>query len=371
MAIQPMALAVANPEINAVQAMSEGVNASQQAQSNQLTIAKQSLQNIGSMAFGVMGGKIDGQADPQMWEQSLDMLAGSGMNVDQFRGRPDLAPIVARASVDTLGQLNLAQNEKELELRLQEFAQKVGDAGKPGAETYFGNIVYMTDPTTGKIIAGQASNHGNFKPIGAADGLEPAVPVQQLNTGTGFTGVDKFGNQTGETTAIDNFGAAFDTQAGKDAAAKIQDLPKTLAQADNMLASIDGILSDPALDSSTGWLSFLQGVPGTEQYRFGQRALQLQGQAFLQAFESLKGGGQITEIEGSKAEQAIARLSTAQSADDYRAALDELKGIITAAKGRAAQTATAPRPQAPGSTPAAASAGNTRLKYNPATGELE
>jgi len=112
-----------------------------------------------------------------------------------------------------------------------------------------------------------------------------------------------------------------------------------------MVATTEGVLNDPALDDSTGWLSFLQSVPGTDQYRVGQRALQLQGQSFLQAFESLKGGGQITEVEGAKATQAIGRLSTAQKPDDYRAALNELKAIIQASKTRAMQSAGMPVPQ--------------------------
>jgi hypothetical protein len=166
-----------------------------------------------------------------------------------------------------------------------------------------------------------------------------------LNIGTGFVTQDPAnpGQIMGEEIAIDSFTPAQDASLGKvigDAAAtRILELPKVLAQSGNMVASIDGILNDPALDSSTGWLSFLQGVPGTEQYRFGQRALQLQGQAFLQAFESLKGGGQITEVEGVKATQAIGRLSTAQNPADYRDALNELKGIVQAARTRAEQSA--------------------------------
>lgn len=101
-----------------------------------------------------------------------------------------------------------------------------------------------------------------------------------------------------------------------------------------MISTIDGILNDPALDTATGIYSPLQAVPGTPQRRFGARANQLEGQAFLQAFESLKGGGQITEIEGQKATQAIGRLDTAQSADDYRAALTELREILTLAQSR-------------------------------------
>lgn len=99
-----------------------------------------------------------------------------------------------------------------------------------------------------------------------------------------------------------------------------------------MIDSIDKVLADPALDTATGVFSFLQNVPGTGAKRFGTRADQLQGQAFLQAFESLKGAGQITEIEGQKATQAVGRLDTAQSAEDYRQALTELREILIRAQ---------------------------------------
>ena len=104
--------------------------------------------------------------------------------------------------------------------------------------------------------------------------------------------------------------------------------------AESMIATIDGILNDPALDYSTGVLALGQKLPGTPMKRFEGRANQLNGQAFLQAFQSLKGGGQITEIEGAKATQAIGRLDTAQSPDDYRSALTELKDILTLAQQR-------------------------------------
>lgn len=103
---------------------------------------------------------------------------------------------------------------------------------------------------------------------------------------------------------------------------------------ESMVATIDGILQDPALDTATGVLAWTQNIPGTAQRRFGSRTKQLDGQAFLQAFESLKGGGQITEIEGTKATQAIGRLDTAQRPEDYRQALTELKEILTMAQQR-------------------------------------
>ena len=106
------------------------------------------------------------------------------------------------------------------------------------------------------------------------------------------------------------------------------------ASTDYMVSTIEGILNDPALEGSTGIWSWTQNIPGTDARRFGARARQLEGQAFLQAFESLKGGGQITEVEGQKATQAIGRLDTAQKPEDYRAALTELLDILKAAQSR-------------------------------------
>lgn len=112
------------------------------------------------------------------------------------------------------------------------------------------------------------------------------------------------------------------------------DGPENPTSATAMINTIDGILNDPALEYSTGIMSPLQSVPGTPMKRFQTRANQLGGQAFLQAFESLKGGGQITEIEGQKATQAIGRLDTAQSPQDYRQALTELRSILAVAAAR-------------------------------------
>lgn len=122
-----------------------------------------------------------------------------------------------------------------------------------------------------------------------------------------------------------------------------------------MIGSIDGILNDPALDFATGWLEWTQKIPGTGAKRFGARVKQLSGQAFLQAFESLKGGGHITEIEGQKATEAIGRLDTAQDPEDYRDALTELKGILQ--KGIERKTGGGAQPK--------------RLKYNIETGAFE
>lgn len=369
MAIQPMALAVQNPEINAVQAMSEGVNARQQMESNNLTLAKQSLQNIGSMAFGVMGGKIDGQADPQMWEQSLDMLAGSGMNVDAFRGRPDLAPIVARASVDTLGQLNLAQNERELEQRLQEFAFKVSEAAK-GPKTSL-NLSYGQD-AQGNVVPLQTRDDGTMVQSQLPEGVTLATKSDKIDLGTHWGILDPLTRQVVDRVPKENFQEAYDTASGtargKADVENTMGAPAAVASAENSLAMIDAVINDPNLEQAIGLGGILPAIPGTPQAGVVARIEQLQGSAFLQAFESLKGGGQITEVEGKKATDAIARLSRVQNKADFVAALNDLKSVIALGLERARSQQSAPASAAPAQ---AAPASPTRLVWNPDTGELE
>lgn len=122
----------------------------------------------------------------------------------------------------------------------------------------------------------------------------------------------------------------------------IQNLPRVIQESDNTVSLINKALNHPGLPIATG----LQGrldprnyLPGTNAADFKVLLDQIKGGTFLQAFQSLKGGGAITEVEGRKAEQAIARLDTAQSEPEFRRALMDLANIASTAKQRAIQKA--------------------------------
>ena len=104
---------------------------------------------------------------------------------------------------------------------------------------------------------------------------------------------------------------------------------------DASLDIIDQAINHPGLDGSVG---LVQGhVPpwNNDTANFHAILAQIQGTAFLQAFESLKGGGQITEIEGRKAENAMARLNRVQSEEGFKKSLNELREAIQSARERA------------------------------------
>ena len=103
-----------------------------------------------------------------------------------------------------------------------------------------------------------------------------------------------------------------------------------------MLADIDSLMGDEGLKNIVG----IEGIFTEALNKFNLGALRgdaararsklnkIKGGAFLKAFESLKGGGQITELEGKKAEQAQSRLETALKYSDFLDALEEFRFYV-------------------------------------------
>ena len=137
--------------------------------------------------------------------------------------------------------------------------------------------------------------------------------------------VDK---ETGEQTPLSTIqaetsGAADMATASETAKqnAQIAALPKkNQAQAKSELPAIedtvkqgtdliDSILDDPGLPAVIGFMQGrTRGLTG-RQRGLVKKIEQVQGKVFLDAFERLKGGGQITEIEGKAATDAQARIN--------------------------------------------------------------
>lgn len=129
------------------------------------------------------------------------------------------------------------------------------------------------------------------------------------------------------------------TTTGKTVAERKIDLPRLEQNASQSIKIIDDLKKHPGLPFITGLYSKAPILPGTNQAAADALAKQIQGTTFLEAYNTLKGGGQITEIEGTKAQEAIGRLSRAQSTEDYIGALDDLRSVISNGLERARQTA--------------------------------
>ncbi len=130
--------------------------------------------------------------------------------------------------------------------------------------------------------------------------------------------------------------------------AAIDVLPKVIDTAAAALANIDAMIGSPERkDPVTGKVipatkphpgfttvvgaTMLPGarfVPGTSAADFQARFDQIKGSAFLQAYETLKGGGQITNIEGEKGTAALNRMSIAQSEQEFIQAAREFQEVV-------------------------------------------
>jgi hypothetical protein len=108
-----------------------------------------------------------------------------------------------------------------------------------------------------------------------------------------------------------------------------------------MRGVVSGILEHPGFSGSVGAknASFLFGVKGqpfagTKEADFMAMLDQLKGGAFLQAFQSLKGGGPITDVEGQKATEAIVRAQNSQSEEGFRKSMAEVLDVLGNAEKR-------------------------------------
>lgn len=129
-------------------------------------------------------------------------------------------------------------------------------------------------------------------------------------------------------------------EQAKTKAAAIEDLPRVEGNAQSALDVIGKLRAHKGRELATGASAkFIPDIPGSPIRDFNTLLDQAKGKVFLEAYEGLKGGGQITEVEGQKAEQAIARLEQSQSEGAFLEALDDLEGVITRGVSRARKKA--------------------------------
>ena len=218
------------------------------------------------------------------------------------------------------------------------------------------------DPETGKVsrIQGSEVPLWNPKDMSMTDwqkfqSTKPVAP--SASSGSDYvviqtpTGAVNFNKVTGVATPVAIGGkpvigtssdASFiaDKEREKSQVKAASNLPQIETNANEAIATIDRMIGNKeGREYATGTSSYLPIIGGTKAADFKADSDTLKGGVFLKAFEALKGGGQITEIEGKKAEAAMARLDAAQTEESYMTALNDLKAAISEgvklAKGKA------------------------------------
>lgn len=255
--------------------------------------------------IGLVGQLLNGVNDESTYQQAKAAAQQYGIPLDGTPNSYDPNWVNQTRNMATSAQQQLDNRYRELGLALQ--------TERMGREmTSFGAPIQTSQGFY------QANSAGQTRPVMGVDG-QILMP----------TGIDAAAQGSVASAK------ARGTAEGKSQAENIQNLGQARATANQIVGVIDQAINHPGLGLSTGIASVLPSVPGTRMTDFNAVLDQIKGQAFLQAFESLKGGGQITEVEGTKATQAIARLDKAQSQKEFVKSLQELRGIVSSGLERA------------------------------------
>lgn len=165
------------------------------------------------------------------------------------------------------------------------------------------------DPQTGQYVMGQIGKDGKFYKTDMG-GLQAVDPVTLAG-----------GKATGK----------IDAETAAAARASLPGAEQAAAIANN---AIDLVLNDKdGMKEQFGQIGprNLVVIPGTAMGNWVANFEQAKGQAFLQAREMLKGGGQITDFEGAKAEAAFSRMDAASKLGDeatFRAAAADFRDAV-------------------------------------------
>jgi hypothetical protein len=199
-----------------------------------------------------------------------------------------------------------ATREENRKDRLLQLSLGAAGRGKPPDP-------YFTPIQTSQGIFNQNARTGELSPALGPDGKQLIGAQFDPRLQGDIAGAKKGGAVTAEANANEVINA-----------------PKAITSGEYTYKLIDDLLKHPGMSLAVGKSRMfgLQNIPGTDAKDFDIRLGQLQGKQFLEAFESLKGGGAITQVEGEKATQAIARMNAAGTEKGFIDAAKEFQDIV-------------------------------------------
>jgi len=118
------------------------------------------------------------------------------------------------------------------------------------------------------------------------------------------------------------------------------DAPQAQRETTSMLALLDQIYkldskgkltyTHPGFEGVVGatWLPGMRFLHGSQEYAMDKLINQVKDKNFLSAFESLKGGGHITEIEGEKATDSIAAIHIGMPEEDFIIEMEKVRTVL-------------------------------------------
>lgn len=327
-------------------------NALAEAEAAELPYERERLTKLNDARVGKAEAE-SGKLDYELAEKKLlfmtrfpkDRNAVLGLFAEQAQKHPHLAPIherltqiqdpeqfgqeVTSFAMDGLEKMNQAREDQKF--TEQQKQSGIDNQFQQGA----------LDVSRGNLAVSQANAADMRRHRGVME-QKPAAGFSMSYDAEGRP-IVTYGTKSEET--------ALGTARGQARAKAEESLPKIEDLSAATITQVDELVAHPGFESAVGAtaLPYASRVHGTAEADFVNRLDQLKGGAFLQAIEQLKGSGQITEVEGTKATQAVNRMSTATSEGEFRAAANNYKSVIQNSVARV-RTMAAGRPALPAAT---------------------
>jgi hypothetical protein len=286
--------------------------------------------------MGQAFGHVRNNPTPQAAAMALKYLVTNGV-IDEAQAEEQLAivaqdpsPANIKALADQAFTAVLSAKDQLSSFQMQSLGGKTRVLGinpVTGEATVAPGSEGVMTATPGEVLSAQTQRRG--QDITASTALRG----QDL---TNARELQKIENEKGKNSPEAIAMRAKMTEQGKAEAKFEADAPQAIATAKTGLTKIDELLKHPGLAPAVGagGLGTLgipgiaKYIPGTDAADFKARLDEVLGGAFMQAYKDLKGGGQITEIEGIKATSAITRMSTSQSEKEFIKAAKEFSDVV-------------------------------------------
>ena len=253
-----------------------------------------------------MIGLLRGAVDEPSYQERLNFAAQRGFDLT------DVPPNFDKSWIDsTLGQLLPLKEQFEQEEKLYQRGIKEKELGFRSQE------LSVSQANLGLRRSEQDLQRKKFEREGD---LELQSRAEQMKAAAKFKGEalaraegDLPGAITRADAAIDLIDQMVGRPPEKDASGEVKK---------------EGTGPHPGFRAAVGAGIGERFIPGTDAAGFQALYDQVTGGAFLQAYETLKGTGQITEVEGKKATAAITRMNLAQNEKEFIAAAREFQSAI-------------------------------------------
>jgi hypothetical protein len=321
-----------NMSFDPVGSYMKGYGASQAIASNKRAIQNQDREAAIQQQKMALAEKEDMRARGQEFVLSIspvvEKINALGTPEEKQAAYSQALPVLAKQAQD-LGlpadKLPPQWNQNEADMILGA-AQRLGKSGK------FGKLSYLTDKNAVQLSeSGEKLVTPFYDDEGTPQKLAGEKTLAQELSKVSPKVTDGMVRQEGQVKLAG--------ELGKLQATAINDLPAINAGADTIIDYVDKLVKHPGMkdvvglpDNPIGLKGYMWGTPAAD---FKARLDQLTGKSFLQVFPTLKGGGQITEIEGEKATNAVNRMKTAVSekefllaAKDFNREIEELRQIV-------------------------------------------